>query len=174
MMRSDLVVLPEPSVDCDLSLFGGVEPFTIEHFSSKCSVEAFFISVLPWVAWIDEQRLDADPFQPVLEVRRNELRPVVRTYELRLPCFINSGCNASRTSLAVILGRTATHSASRVYSSNCQHFVSMPIAKLVVNEVDGPDMVRVCRPQSYDRTVLMIKPSPLLMPVGQLQAYDFR
>jgi len=27
MMRSDLVVLPEPSIDCDLSLFGGVEPF---------------------------------------------------------------------------------------------------------------------------------------------------
>ena len=52
-MRSDLVVLPEPGVDCDLSLVGGVEPFSIEYFSSKCSVEAFVISVLPWAAWMD-------------------------------------------------------------------------------------------------------------------------
>jgi len=40
-----------------------------------------------------------------------------------------------------------------------------------VNEVDGPDMVGVCGPQPYDRAVLMIKPPPLLMPVGQLQAF---
>ena len=30
MVRSDLVVLPEPSIDNDLGLFGGVEPFSIE------------------------------------------------------------------------------------------------------------------------------------------------
>ena len=40
-----------------------------------------------------------------------------------------------------------------------------------MNEVDSPDVVRVCRPQSYDRTVLMIKPPVLLIPVGQLQAF---
>ena len=35
MVRSDLVVLPEPSIDCDLSLFGGVEPFRVEHFFDR-------------------------------------------------------------------------------------------------------------------------------------------
>ena len=53
MMRSDLVVLQEPSIDYDLSFFGGVEPFSIEYSLSKCSVEVFFLSDLPWVAWID-------------------------------------------------------------------------------------------------------------------------
>ena len=66
MVRSDLVVLPEPSIDCDLSLFGGVEPFRVGHFFSQGPVEAFVVAILPWRAWIDLQRLDADPFQPVL------------------------------------------------------------------------------------------------------------
>lgn len=87
MMRSDLIVLPEPGIDCDLSLFGGVEPFRVEHFSSKCPVKAFIVSVLPWRARIDLQLLDAYPFQPVLQVRRNELRPVVRTDKLWLAMF---------------------------------------------------------------------------------------
>ena len=34
-----------------------------------------------------------------------------------LPCLISSGCSVSETSFAFILGRTATQSASRVYSS---------------------------------------------------------
>ncbi len=58
-----------------------------------------------------------------------------------------------------------------VFIQNRQHFVTAPIAELIVNEVDGPDMVGVCGPQPYDRAVLMIKPPPLLMPVGQLQAF---
>ena len=43
----DLVVLPELSIDCDLRLFSAVEPFSIKHFSSKRSVEAFDMSVFP-------------------------------------------------------------------------------------------------------------------------------
>ena len=64
----------------------------------------------------------------------------------------------SRTPFAVILGRTTTHSASRViFIQNRQHFVTAPIAKFVMNAVDGPDMVGVCGPQPDDRTVLMDK-----------------
>ena len=44
MIRSDLVVLPEPSIDSDLSLFGGVEPFSVEHFFSSGSVKALVVS----------------------------------------------------------------------------------------------------------------------------------
>ena len=43
-MRSDLVVLPEPSIESDLSLFGVVETFSVEHFFSKGLVKAFIIS----------------------------------------------------------------------------------------------------------------------------------
>ena len=43
-MRSDLIVLPEPGIDCDLSLFGGVKPFCVEDFFSQGAVEAFVVS----------------------------------------------------------------------------------------------------------------------------------
>ena len=49
-MSSDLVILPEPGIDCDLSLFCAAEPFSIKHFSSKRSVKAFVIPVFPWAA----------------------------------------------------------------------------------------------------------------------------
>ena len=40
MVRSDLVVLPEPSIDNDLGLFGGVEPFSVEDFFSQGAIKA--------------------------------------------------------------------------------------------------------------------------------------
>ena len=66
MVRSDLVVLPEPSIDNDLGLFGGVEPFRVEDFFSQGAVKAFVVSIFPWRARIDLHWFDADPFQPVL------------------------------------------------------------------------------------------------------------
>ena len=43
-MRSDLVVLREPSIDSDLGLFGGVEPFRVAEFFSQGAVKAFVVS----------------------------------------------------------------------------------------------------------------------------------
>ena len=48
MVRSDLIVLPEPNIDNDLGLFGGVEPFSVEDFFSQGAVEAFVIPIFPW------------------------------------------------------------------------------------------------------------------------------
>ena len=44
MGRSDLVVLPEPKIDSDLGLFGGVEPFCVRDFFSQGAVKAFVVS----------------------------------------------------------------------------------------------------------------------------------
>ena len=68
MLGSDLVVLAEPGINCGLSLFVAVVPLSIKHLSSKCSVDAFVISVFPWAACTDEKWLDTSPFWPVLEV----------------------------------------------------------------------------------------------------------
>ena len=43
-MRSDLVILSEPGIDRDLSLFGGVEPFSVEDFFLQGAVKAFVVS----------------------------------------------------------------------------------------------------------------------------------
>ena len=65
-MRSDLVVLPEPNIDSDLGLFGGLDPFRVEDFFSQGGVKAFVVSIFPRRAWIDLHWFDANPFQPVL------------------------------------------------------------------------------------------------------------
>ena len=65
-MRSDLIVLPEPNIDNDLGLFGGVEPFSVEDFFSQGAVKAFVVSIFPRAARIDLHWFDADPLQPVL------------------------------------------------------------------------------------------------------------
>ena len=76
MVRSDLVVLPEPGIDCDLSLFGGVEPFRVEDFFPQGAVKALVIPIFPRAAWIDLHRFDPNLLQPVLQMRGNELGSV--------------------------------------------------------------------------------------------------
>ena len=49
-MRSDLVVLPEPSVESDLGLSCGVEPFSVENFFSQGPVKVFSIPIFPRAA----------------------------------------------------------------------------------------------------------------------------
>ncbi len=61
-----MIVLFEPSIDDDLSLFNCREPFGIEDLSSERTIEAFVIAVLPRTAGVDLDRLDADLFEPGL------------------------------------------------------------------------------------------------------------
>ncbi len=45
-----MIVLPEPFIDDDLCLFGGVEPLSIKDFMAERSIEAFVVSILPCAA----------------------------------------------------------------------------------------------------------------------------
>ena len=76
-MRPDLIVLPEPDIDSDLSLFRAVEPFDVEHFSTESSIEALVVAIFPRAARIDLHRLDTDPSEPVLKLHGDELRAIV-------------------------------------------------------------------------------------------------
>lgn len=46
-MRAGVIVLPEPTVDDDLRLFGGGEPFRVEHLPAQGTVKALVVSILP-------------------------------------------------------------------------------------------------------------------------------
>ena len=76
-MRSDLIVLPEPGIDCDLSLFGGVKPFLVEDFFSQGPVKAFVVAVFPWAAGIDLDRRYSNFSEPFLKMFGNELAAVI-------------------------------------------------------------------------------------------------
>lgn len=47
LMWSEAIVLSEPGIDDDLSLFGGVGPFCVEDFPAKYAVDALIVSILP-------------------------------------------------------------------------------------------------------------------------------
>jgi hypothetical protein len=66
VMRSDLVVLPEPNIDSDLGLPCGVKRFGVEHFFSQGAVKAFVVSIFSRAARIDLHWFDPNLLQPVL------------------------------------------------------------------------------------------------------------
>ena len=76
-MWPDVIVLSEPLIDHDLSLFGCGKPLGIENLVTERAVEAFIVSILPWRAWIDADWFDANLIEPGLEVFSYELRTVI-------------------------------------------------------------------------------------------------
>ena len=63
-----------------------------------------------------------------------------------------------------------SQSLAGVFVQDGQHLVAPTTAELVVHEVDAPDVVRMRGAQPDDRTVLVVKPSPLLVPLRQLKS----
>ena len=49
-MGPDVVVLAEPLVDDDLGLPGGGEPFGIQDFPAKGSIESLIVAIFPCAA----------------------------------------------------------------------------------------------------------------------------
>ena len=58
-----------------------------------------------------------------------------------------------------------------VFIKHCEHFVRPPTAELVMHEVNCPDVAGMRWPQPDDRTICMIEPPSLLMPMRQLQTF---
>ena len=71
-MGPDVVVLAEPLVDDDLGLPGGGEPFSIQDFPAKGSIEAFVIAIFPCAA---RQASEATPRGDFVHDRLSNGRP---------------------------------------------------------------------------------------------------
>ncbi len=84
-MRSDRIVMPSPLLDQHLGLVQRREQFTCQQLVAELGVEALAVAVLPRAARLDEERLHADPAEPLAHVAGNELGPIVRPNVLRRP-----------------------------------------------------------------------------------------
>ena len=65
-MRAHVVVMPTPDLDEDARFSAAAEPFHAQALVAELAVEALVVAVLPWLAGIDESRIDvggAEPFQ---------------------------------------------------------------------------------------------------------------
>ena len=61
-----MIVLSEPGVDDDLSLFDCREPLRIEILSPKSAIEALIVAILPRAAGVDLDGHDPNLFKPAL------------------------------------------------------------------------------------------------------------
>ena len=71
------VVVATPHLDDRSRLDAIAKPLRLEALRAKRAVEALVHSVLPWLARLDEGRVDALVVRPAQKRFRDELRPVV-------------------------------------------------------------------------------------------------
>ena len=82
-MRSDRIVVPPPLLDQYLGLVERRELLACQQLVAELGVEALTVAVLPRAAWLNEERLHADPAEPLAHVSGHELWPIVRANVLR-------------------------------------------------------------------------------------------
>jgi hypothetical protein len=82
-MRPHRVEVPLPRFDDDLRLGTRAKPFEAEALVAELAVEALTDPVLPWLARIDERRIDTLVDDPRQHRTRDEFGPVVAAQERR-------------------------------------------------------------------------------------------
>ena len=84
-MRTDRVVVSSPAFRQDLCFLERVEQFAVQKLLPHLAVKRLGIAVLPWRPWFDREWRDVEMLQPVPELARDELRPIIRTDMRRKP-----------------------------------------------------------------------------------------
>ena len=136
-MRSDSVVLLQPFMDDGFGLIDSQEPFSIEHLSSWCAVEALIIPIFPRASWVDAYWLDANFAKPFLKACCDELRSVVGTNKLRFSVFEEQWIQSFQHILIIHGGFDSDgESFTGIFIKHGEHFIRHPIAEqLLCNAV---------------------------------------
>lgn len=74
IVRSERVVVPSPFDQC-LRFLQCVEVFPVQELVSKLGIETLAVAVRPGRSRLDEERLHADPLQPLPERGGSKLGP---------------------------------------------------------------------------------------------------
>ena len=82
-MWPDGVVVTAPGFDDDSGLSAGAKPLHREALVAQLAVEALIRAVLPRLAGFDVRRVDLGVGDPLQDGARYELRPIVRSNDLR-------------------------------------------------------------------------------------------
>ncbi len=82
-MWAIFVIVFSPSADHRTRFLAAAEPLDAQAFVAELAVEAFARAVLPRLARLDQSGPNALIRDPLEQCKRYELRPVVRTQDLR-------------------------------------------------------------------------------------------
>ena len=154
-MGSDGIVQPPPLLDEYNCLGQCVEDLAVQELVPQLAVEAFVVAVLPGTAWLDEQRLNANPGQPPPHELGRELWPVVRTQMLgRAVMSEELGQNLEHVMGSDLSGHLDRHTLPRVLVEHGQQLQGSTVVRSCAHEVIGPDVTLVQRPEPDARTIV--------------------
>ena len=134
-----LIVTEPPGFDYLARFVQTAKPFLVETFGAKASVETFDLSILRWLAWLDELQLYLVLIRPQIENLAAELAAVVNANHFRHAiCLFHLLQNAHhahavQTGIDFLRQTLASESLCQIQSAKAS-----PIAQTVVNEVSRP------------------------------------
>ena len=76
-MWTDHVVVSPPAFDDDLGFSQRVEQLSVEKLIAHLPVKRFAIAIFPGGPWLDLERRHLKRVQPLSELARGELRPII-------------------------------------------------------------------------------------------------
>ena len=138
-----------PSFDHDLCLLKCVEDFAIEQLVAEPGVEALAIAVLPRAAGLDVGGAGPDSHDPVPKGLGDELRPIVGT-NVAGDAAKNEQVgeridDVNRLELAIDPDGKAL---AGELVDDVEHPILPSVVRAILDEVVGPDMVGVLRPET--------------------------
>jgi hypothetical protein len=164
------VVVASPALDDDLGLAQSVENLAVEQLIAKASVEALDVAVLPGAAPLDVGGLGTDSRDPVLYRLGDELRSVVGPdVSGNAPQDEQIGQNVNHIDRLELAGDTDRQTFVGELVEHVEHSVLATIMGAILDEVIGPDMIALLRPQPDARSVGQPEPAALGLLMGDLQ-----
>jgi len=170
-MRPDRVVVSPPTLDDNLCFLQRVEDLAIQKFIAQARVEAFDVAVLPRAARRDVGGLGTNGGDPLLQGFGHELGPIVgadvtgdttQDKEIRQNVDHVDGLEPPRDpDRQALVGELV---------DDVEHSVLASIVGAILDEVVGPDVVAMLRPQPDARPIRQPKPAAFWLFVRNLQA----
>ena len=162
--------MPPPAFDDDPRLLERVKDLAVQQLIAKLRVEALAIAVLPWAARRDIGGLGADKRDPVPRGLRDELGAVVRTHmagnAARNEQVRQDVDDVRRVELAIDPDGQAF---SRELVDDVQHAIFASVMGTILDEVVGPDMVRMLGPKTDAGSVIEPETLSLRLPCWDLE-----
>src|SRR5262249_48618613 len=136
------------ALDDDLGLAQSVEDLAVEQLIAKAGVEALDVAVLPRATPLDVSGLGTDNRDPVLHRLGDELWSVVGPDVSRnAPQDEEVGQNVDHIDRLELAGDTDRQTFVGELVEHVEHSVLVTIVGAILDEVIGPDMIALLRPQ---------------------------
>ena len=147
-MRPDRIVMTPPAFDDDLSFSEGVEDLAVEQLIAKAGVEALDVAILPRTAGLDIGSLGADGGDPSLDSLGDELRSIVGPDVTGNAAQDEQiGENVDDIDCFELAGDTDRQAFVGKLVNDIEHPISASVVGAVLDNVVGPDVIAVLRPQ---------------------------